>query len=110
MFGNIKIGENETAMVANGATPFYFNQVFGDDFFVMSQAVTEGNEGAAVDLFAKVGYIMTKQAENADMRTLNIDGYIKWLEGFEPMDMAIASADIALLYSGQTKTTTKAKN
>ena len=110
MFGNVKIGEKETAMAANAATPFWFNQIFHEDFFVLSQQVTEGNEGAAVDLFSKVGFIMAKQAEKADMRKLNMDSYIEWLEEYEAMDMAIASSDIALLYSGQTQTTAKAKN
>lgn len=110
MFGNVKIGEKETAMAANAATPFWFNQIFHEDFFVLSQQVTEGNEGAAVDLFSKIGFIMAKQAEKADMRQLNLDSFIEWLEGFEAMDMAMASGDIALLYSGQTKTIAKAKN
>lgn len=110
MFGNIKIGEKETAMAANAATPVWFNQVFHEDFFVRSQQVTDGNEAAAVDLFSKVGYIMANQAAQNDMRKLSWDGYIEWLEGFEAMDLAIASADIALLYSGQTKATATAKN
>lgn len=110
MYGKIKIGEKETAMAANAATPFWFNQIFHEDFFVLSQKVTEGNEGAAVDLFSKVGFIMAKQAEKADMRQLNMDSFIEWLEGFEAMDMAIASAEIAVFYSGQTKTQAKAKN
>lgn len=110
MIGNIKIGENEVAMAANAATPFYFNQIFHDDFFVLSQKVTDGNEGAAVDLFSKTGFIMAKQAEGAQMNKLNMESYIKWLEQFEPMDLAIASADIAMLYSGQTQTTAKPKN
>lgn len=110
MFGKVTIGKNEVGLLANAATPYYFNQIFKEDFFVKSQAVSEGNEGAAVDLFSKVGYIMASQAEKADMNKLSIEGYLKWLEDFEPMDMAIASADIALIYSGQAQTTAKAKN
>lgn len=110
MFGKIKIGEAEMDMVANAATPYWFNQVFHEDFFVKSQEFTDGNEGGAVDLFSKMGYIMKNQAEGADLRKLTLDGYLEWLEQFEVMDMALASADIAMLYAGQTKTTSKAKN
>lgn len=110
MFGKIKIGAKEVGMAANAATPFYFNQIFHDDFFVESQKVTDGNEGAAVNLFSKVGFIMAKQAEKADMGKLNMDAFIEWLEGFEAMDMALAAADIAMFYSGQTKTKAKPKN
>lgn len=110
MTDTIKIGEMEMVMAANAATPFWFNQIFHDDFFVLSQKVTDGNEGAAVDLFSKTGFIMAKQAEGAQMNKLNLDSYIKWLEQFEPMDLAMAAADIALLYSGQTITTAKPKN
>ena len=53
---------------------------------------------------------MKSQAEKADLRKLSLDNYIEWLEQFEVMDMAIASADIAMLYAGQTKTNSKAKN
>lgn len=110
MFGKIKIGKTEMDMVVNAATPYWFSQVFHEDFFIKSQEFTDGNEGGAVDLFSKMGYIMTNQADGADLRKLSLDGYIEWLEQFEVMDMAIASADIAMLYAGQTKTNSKAKN
>ena len=110
MFGKITIGKTDTEMVANAATPYWFNQIFKEDFFVKSQSVQDGNEGLAVDLFSKVGYIMMKQVEKADMRKLNNDTFIEWLSEFEPMDMALAAADIAQLYTGQTKGTAKAKN
>lgn len=105
----ITIGSKDTELVANAATPFYFTQIFNEDFFVKSQAVTDGNEGVAVDLFSKMGYIMAKQAEGANMKKLSVDDYIKWLEGYEPMDLAIATGDIAIFYSGQTTPTAKPK-
>lgn len=110
MFGKVKIGTKNVELVATAATPYWFKQIFHDDFFIISQTVTDGNEGAAVDLFSKIGYIMAKQAEKADMRKLNEDTFIEWLEEFDPMDLALASGDIAMLYSGQTKTTAKPKN
>lgn len=105
----ITIGNKDTELVANAATPFYFTQVFNEDFFVRSQEVTDGNEGAAVDLFSKMGYIMAKQAEGANMKKLSIDDYVNWLEGYEAMDLAIATGDIAMFYSGQTTPTAKPK-
>jgi hypothetical protein len=110
MFGKITIGKADTEMVANAATPYWFNQIFKEDFFVKSQEIQDGNDGLAVDLFSKAGFIMAKQAEKADMRKLNEDSFIEWLSEFEPMDMALAAADIAQLYTGQTKGTAKAKN
>lgn len=118
MFGKVNIGGKEVAMAANAATPFFFTQLFKQDFFVESQKVTEGNEGAAVDLFSKVGFIMAKQAEfnetpakmHALMNKLSLTDYIAWLEEFEAMDIAVATGDIATIYSGQATPSTKAKN
>lgn len=110
MIGKIKVGEVEMEMIANAATPYWYSQVFHEDFFTKSQEFTDGNEGGAVDLFSKIGYIMKNQADGADLRKLSLDDYIAWLEQFEVMDMALASADIAMLYAGQTKTNSKAKN
>ena len=110
MFGKITIGKTDAEMVANAATPYWFNQVFHEDFFIKSQEIQDGNEGMAVDLFSKVGYIMVNQAKKADMRKLSVDTFAEWLAEFEPMDMALAASDIAMLYTGQTEGKAKAKN
>lgn len=107
MFGKIKIGKTEVEMVANAATPFWVSQIFAEDFFTEVQTT---NDGQTVALFTKVAFIMMKQAEGADMKKVNVGQFMKWLEGFAPMDFPDAIPKVVDLYMKQTKETSKAKN
>ena len=100
MYGKITIGEKEVEMLANAATPYYYNQVFHEDFFEQSQKMNENTSGMTVEVFTKIAFIMAKQAEKKDMSKVNEGQFMKWLGDFEPMDLPNAMPEIVDLYMG----------
>lgn len=107
MFGKVKIGSKEVELLANAATPYRYNQIFHDDY--MKKVSGETSEAEKIDLFVRLGFVMAKQAEGADMNKLNEDMFFEWLEGFEANDLFEAAGDISLFYAGTTATETDPK-
>lgn len=100
MYGKVKIGETETGFLANASTPFRFKNVFNIDLIAL---LSEGDEGA-VDDYERLAFIMAKQAEKADMKTLTAEDFYLWLESFEFADLVEALPEIIGLYM-KNKTT-----
>lgn len=107
MFKEIKIGDKNVSLLANGSTPIRYRQLFHKDI------ITKMNEGPnaddAVEMASELAFIMSRSAEKADMNTLNIDDYYEWLEQFETFDIVTASDEIFSVYVGQEVTTSTAK-
>lgn len=102
MKGTVKIGTQELGMLANAASPVIYKNIFHEDFLKKCQSF-EGDQDS--ELFQKMGFVMWKQAQGLSIRELmseiTIDEYYEWLVGFEPLDIMMASADIANLYYAQ---------
>lgn len=104
MFKTMEIGGKELELVANAATPFRFKQVFHKDLFsVLGNEERAAEEG--VETITQLAYIMTKQAEKADMNKLSEDGFIDWLEDFPPMAFVDSAEEILNAYMDQTQGT-----
>ena len=58
---------------------------------------------------SQLAYIMNSSAEGKDMKTLDIDGYLDWLEQFETMEFLTHAMDIIMLYMNNRATTSKPK-
>lgn len=100
----MKIGGKELELVANAATPFRFKQVFHKDLFsVLGNEERAAEEG--VETITQLAYVMTKQAEKADMNKLSEDGFIQWLEDFPPMAFVDSAEEILNAYMDQTEGT-----
>lgn len=106
----ITIGSKQTEVVVNAATPVFFRAVFGTDIYSLSMNLTDDNTGEAIDTYSKLFFVMAMQAKKADLRNMNEDDYIAWLEKFLPMDMAMACLDVAEFYAQQTEPNAKPKN
>ena len=109
MIGTVKIGDKEVEMLANAATPFWYNQIFHDDFFTATQNMSDDNAGSTVGVFTRVGFVMAKQASTKDMKKVTEGQFMDWLTEFEAMDLPNAIPDIVEIYMAQTKGTAKAK-
>lgn len=100
----MEIGGKELELVANAATPFRFKQVFHKDLFsVLGNEERAAEEG--VETITQLAYVMTKQAEKADMNKLSEDGFIDWLEDFPPMAFVDSAEEILNAYMDQTEGT-----
>ena len=107
MYGSIKIGNKEIEMLANGATPFWFNQIFHEDFF--TEAGKLGSDGVTANVFTRVAFVMAMQAAEKDMKKVNEGQFMKWLEQFDAMDLPNALPDVLEFYQKQSKGTATAK-
>lgn len=112
MIKTIKLnGGKELTLTANAATPFRYKQLFGGDLLQLFQEASKAGEDnlEVADTITKLAYIMSKQAEKADMSQISIDGFFSWLEDFEPMDFAYASGDIVGIYLDNAQPSVEAK-
>ena len=107
MRGIVNIGDKGVEMLATASTPIRLRQVFGLDYF--SVVTKKPEESEMIDLYTKLGFVMAKQAEGADMNALTLVDFYDWLDQFEPLDIAMAVVDISGIYDKQAKSTAKAK-
>lgn len=103
----IKIGEDMVPMRATAATAYRYRQTFHGD--LLTELAKEKPEQENVELIQRLAYIMSKSAENADMNGLNENGYIDWLEQFDPMDLLEAMPSVIGLYMESKSGASKAK-
>ena len=77
------------------------------------QALTNMDPGkmdaTVIEKLQKLGYIMARSAERADMTRLTEDDYMIWLDQFETIDMAQASKEILMLYLGNKLSSSELK-
>lgn len=106
MKGTVKIGSIDVGMTANAASPYFFKQIFGQDFFRESQ-----KDDFDPEIFQKMAFVMAMQdaKKTSEMLKLNQEAYVEWLVQFDPMDFMDASTDIATFYTAQKKTTSTPK-
>ncbi len=103
MYKKLTIDGKEMEFAANAATPFRYKQVFHKDILQIfgneQKAETEG-----VEAVTELAFIMSKQAEKADMSKLTQEEFIDWLEGFGPMAFVEAAEDILSVYVSTRET------
>lgn len=108
MYGKIMIGQHDVEMAANAASPYYYRKVFQEDFLALIQ-----EKEPQTDLMQKMAFIMAMQARHGEdaaaLNKLSEAEYMKWLSGFEPLDVLMATEDITSLYFRQDKVTTASK-
>ena len=107
MFKEIKIGEQTIPMIANGATPIRYRQLFHKDIITKMNGGTNADD--AVEMASELAFVMAKSAEKADMSTLNMDDYYEWLEQCEALELLRNAGSIITLYAGNRATTSEVK-
>lgn len=110
---DIQIGEKVIPMQANAATSLRYREIFKEDLLVrLDEAKNDLSSYGNIELYERLGYIMAASAAGEDMKTLSQDGFVKWLEGFEFIDIINAAMDIMNTYYGnkETKSTAKKKD
>lgn len=98
----IKIGDKDVEMVANAASPYIYKNLFNEDFLLLIQS-----KEPPVDLFVKMGFILSKQAEGLEhkkLMDLKQDDFLTWLEQFDATAPLEATGDISSFYFKNTKT------
>ena len=104
MYKKITVDGKEMEFAANAATPFRYKQVFHKDLLaIFSNEEKAQSEG--VEAVTELAYIMSKQAEKADMNKLNYEEFINWLEDFSPMAFVETAEEILNVYVDSTVST-----
>lgn len=99
----IKIGSENTELVANAASPYLYKMIFHEDFLKKLQ-----EQEPDLDIIQKMTFVMAKQAELSSMTALcelSKEDYLEWLIKYDPMDVFNAANDVMNLYMGQTQGT-----
>ena len=110
-------------LLANGATPYIYKNVFKEDLLLgmnTNQLNTESKDEELaskaglnlVDIGIKLAYIMNAQAEKKRLSALSYDDFYKWLEQFEATtlyDDELLAEVYSVLHSDM-ETTSEAKN
>ena len=110
MTGTVMIGEHEVLMMANGATPYRYKNLFrGDVMKLMMEQSAENDAGTTLDVSNKLAYVMAMQAAEKKMDQLTTEDFMAWLEQFDPMDLTDATADVYYLYLAQSVQSSRAK-
>lgn len=110
MFRNVKIGEEDVPMVSVASTDLMYKAIFHEDPIALQAKGMD--DGEAIDLFMKMGFVMAKYAAEKDrkaMLSLSEIEYMDWLDGFERADYLSALPDIRAVYEGQSATSSTAK-
>lgn len=104
-------GGKTLELAANAATPFRYKQLFGADLLKLFQQNTkdESENVLLAETISQLAFIMTKQAEKADMNSVSIEEFYAWLEDYEPLDFVLASEQIIKVYLSSTRPSVEAK-
>lgn len=110
MIRNITIQGKEIPMLATAATPYRYKHMFHEDLMKILLA-KQGGEDSDVDtdFIGKLAYIMTMQAQGADMTKLNQETFFAWLDQFDPLSVTMAGEAIVDLYVAQSVQTSAPK-
>lgn len=106
MYQVIKLGKQEVPMSATAATAIYYKSVFNEDMLL-----NFGKPDADTMWIARLAFIMAMQGKGTDMKTLNEDAFIAWLDTFDPLDLyGVEESNLVIeLFSKQQKTTVETK-
>lgn len=111
MYQEVKIGDKTVPMMAMASVDYFYEQIFHEDPIKL-QAAETFDTGALFKLVEKMGYVMAKFAELKDrneMRKLNMDSFMEWLDQFERSAYMEALPAIRAVYEGQVITHSEAK-
>lgn len=105
MRNTVQIGDREFVLESNAATCYRYKQVFKKDLFEIMRSVTDN---VSIEIFQELAYVMYKQGKG-EAKTVSLDDFFAWLEGFEPLDFANASEGIINTYMSQKEETSESK-
>lgn len=111
MYKEIKLetptGEERTVpMLANAATPIRYKMIFGKD--LLKSAINSDGD-IDTEIISKLAYLMSKQSAKVDLRALNDDDYIGWLEDFDSMAFVENAKEIFNIYLSSKGNSSKQK-
>lgn len=110
MYREVKIGEAAVPFESAASIDLSFKHIFGaDPLKILTGAKDETD---ALDFFSKMAFVMAKFAElqsGRELRKLNEDNYLDWLDQFDRTDLMNALGEIQDVYISARKSESEAK-
>lgn len=109
MYANIRIGDKDVGMLANAASSYIFKQIFHEDLLTK---FSEMGTNLDQNIGEKLGYVFAMQAEKnsiQELMKLNMETFLEWASGFDPLDIFEVSDTIVDLYQKQKTGTSDPK-
>lgn len=110
MYNVVKIGDKDVPMLAMASVDVYYRNIFREDPIALQARGMD--EGSAIAFYQKMGFVMAKFAElkaPQEMRKLNEDSYLEWLDGLQRNDYISALPLVQATYDGQQISSSDAK-
>ena len=110
MYRTIRIGEKEVPMLSMASVDVYYRNIFHEDPIALQAKGMD--DGETIIFVMKMGFVMAQFAElknRQEMRSLNEDSYLEWLDGMERADYLAALPDIRAVYEGQNLSSAEVK-
>ena len=110
MFREIKLklasGEEKAfKFLATGTTAYRYHQIFKDDLMKLVTRMTGSTDNIDYSVGDKLAYIMNAQAEGKDMKSLNMDTFLAWVDQFDSNEIFSNIQEIFSIYLGSKLTT-----
>lgn len=81
MYKDVMIGDVSVPMIATASTVVWYKQIFKRDLLKLFHTPDE------TDFIGEMAYVMAMQGAKADMRSLNFDTYVAWMDQFTAIDL-----------------------
>lgn len=110
MYNVVKIGDKDVPMMSMASVDIFYHNIFHSD--PLKEQVEAADGADSVGFLMRMGFVMAKYAECKDrkeMKKLNEDSYVEWLDQFDRPALYDAVADIQKTYEGQSTTDAEAK-
>lgn len=111
MYAVIKIGGKDVPMLCMASSDIFYRQIFHEDAIKL-QTRENLDTGDQINFVTRMAFVMAKYAELKDpkeMKKLNEDAFLDWLDQFDRGEFYAAFESILRLYEGQTVTAADAK-
>lgn len=112
MYAVVHIGEHDVPMLAMASADLYYRQVFHEDPVELQASDKIEDPAVSIHFYSRMGFIMAKFAElkrREEMRKLNEDAFIDWLDQFDRGAFYDALGAIGSVYNGQDPALTDGK-
>lgn len=108
LFNKVKIGDQEILVCSSASINIIYWNIFHEDFLM--QMAKE--DGAPMQSFMKMAFVMAKMGELCDRRKVNkltVEDYADWIEQFANGDLLNALPDIQAAYMSSAVTAVNSK-
>lgn len=110
MFRVVMIGEAAVPMESAASIDLSYKHIFGAD--PLKALTAAKDEADAIDIFSRMAFVMAKFAElrsGRELRKLNEDAFLDWLDQFDRTDLMNALGEVQEVYTSARQTESEAK-